>query len=250
MKQIESSADLIKLRVDLTGSVGFVPTMGALHQGHLELIKESLKNNDHTIVSIFVNPTQFNDKKDFEFYPQDLSGDLTHLQNLGVTIAFTPKRDDLYPDNYNYKVSETNFSKILCGKSRPGHFDGVLTIVLKLINITRATNVYFGEKDFQQYKLIKEMVSAFFINTNIIALPTVRESSGLAMSSRNQRLSQAAREHSSLIYKNLTSSKNLDDIRISLENEGFAIDYLEDIEGRRFIAAQIENIRLIDNVKI
>ena len=250
MKQIQSVFELRSYLKEMNKAIGFVPTMGSLHEGHLELIKKSIDNNDITIVSIFVNPTQFNEKGDFDNYPKDLEKDFLLLTELGVDIVFTPNEKELYQDGYDYRVCESNFSKVLCGKERQGHFDGVLTVVIKLINLTQATNVYFGEKDFQQYQLIKGMVAAFFINTNIIALPTVRDKDGLALSSRNERLSPKSLKISSQIYKNLKSDHELEEIQKILETEGFEIEYLEEVSDRRYIAARIENIRLIDNVKI
>lgn len=249
MKNIKTINDLKRTLRLKESTLGLVPTMGALHQGHLELIKKSLDNNEQTIVSIFVNPTQFNEKQDFNLYPRDLDADFKLLEELGVDFVFTPTEEELYQDGYRYRVCETDFSKKLCGRERVGHFDGVLTIILKLINLTKATNVYFGEKDYQQFKLIQDMVDAFFMDANIIAVPTIREESGLAMSSRNLLLSPEAKNKSSQIYKSLKSRDEIEKIYESLTKDGFDIDYLEEIEKRRFIAARIENVRLIDNVE-
>lgn len=173
--------------------IGFVPTMGALHDGHLSLIRKSKEENDVTVVSIFVNFTQFNDKNDFNKYPNTLTEDLTKLRSLNVDYLFNPSFETLYPDKYSFKIVEDNLSNKLCGEHRPGHFNGVLTIVNKLFNIIKPTNAYFGEKDYQQYLLIKNMVEALFLDINVIASATVRENDGLAMSSRNTLLSKEDR---------------------------------------------------------
>lgn len=232
-------------------SLGFVPTMGALHEGHLSLVKEALKNNSKTLVSIYVNPTQFNNQEDLNNYPSSLEQDIKLLEEAGNTYLLLPNYEELYPDKYRYKVTESDFSQQLCGNFRPGHFDGVLTVVMKLINLSTAQNIYFGEKDYQQLQLIKDMAKAFFMKSNIIGVPTKREDNGLAMSSRNLRLSDTAKEKSAMIYA-LLSNKNmtLDDISNKLTDESFEVEYLEEKYGRRFIAAHIENVRLIDNVSI
>lgn len=231
-------------------SVGFVPTMGALHDGHIALIKKSLKQNDITIVSIFVNPTQFNNKEDLKKYPNTIKQDLTLLNKLKVDYLFNPTYKDIYPDNYSYKVTENSFSKILCGKYRPGHFDGVLTVVLKLLNIVKANRAYFGEKDFQQLKLVKGLVEAFFIDTKIIAVPTVRNKEGLALSSRNLRLSEEERLKASFFQKALKSGESIEKMKELLKKNGFKVEYIEKIDNRIFGAVYLGNVRLIDNVKI
>ena len=140
--------------------IGFVPTMGALHKGHISLINKSIAENDITVVSIFVNATQFNDPEDLKKYPNNLNNDIRILESLNVNYLFSPEHNLLYNDNYSYRIIETNFSKELCGKQREGHFEGVLTVVMKLLNIVNPIRAYFGEKDFQQYKLIKGMTEA------------------------------------------------------------------------------------------
>ena len=184
---------------DSKSQVGFVPTMGCLHEGHSSLIKESIRNNDITIVSIFVNPIQFNDPKDYESYPRILDQDITLLEKLKVDFIFLPAKEDLYLDNLFNIKSEHPLSKILEGKSRPGHFNGMLTIVLKLLLLIKPHNAYFGEKDYQQYVLINEMTKAYLIDTNIISCPTIRDKDGLPKSSRNNNLSVLEKE----IAKNL-----------------------------------------------
>ena len=231
-------------------SVGVVMTMGALHKGHLSLIKQSQKENDITIVTIFLNPTQFNNSNDFTNYPKTWQQDVEYLQNANIDFLLAPTKDDIYPDDYNYQISEKNLSNILCGKSRPGHFDGVLTIVMKLLQLAQADRAYFGEKDYQQLYLIKAMVEAFFISTEIIGCPIIREDDGLAFSSRNLRLSQKGRKKAQIFANIFKNSKTLKEIKQFLEAEDIKIDYLEEHFGRRFAAVYIEGVRLIDNLEI
>ena len=247
MKSILNVNDMQTLRATLSPSVGFVPTMGALHDGHIQLIKKSINENANTVVSIFLNPTQFNNKEDFNNYPSSLKKDLNILQELNVDVAFTPQYEDLYPDAFTYQVHENSFSHKLCGADRPGHFNGVLTVVMKLFNIVRPYQAYFGEKDFQQLQLIRNMTKAFFMDVEIIAVPTVREKSGLALSSRNQRLSPEEHHLACDFAEILKNGDSLNEVRQALEDKRIPISYLEDIEGRRFAAVQIGNVRLIDN---
>jgi pantoate--beta-alanine ligase len=229
-------------------TIGFVPTMGALHDGHASLIRAAREENEIVVVSIFVNPTQFNNESDLKNYPITLEKDIDLLNGLDVDYLFYPKFDDMYPDSYAYKISESQLSQRLCGGDRPGHFDGVLTIVMKLFNIIKPSKVYFGEKDYQQMTLIKNMIDAFFMNITLVAVATIREEDGLAMSSRNIRLSPVARAKAPLLYKAIKSKKTNEMIKHELEAEGFTVNYIEDLGNRRFIAATIENVRLIDNV--
>ncbi len=231
-------------------TLGFVPTMGALHKGHLSLVDRSHRENDTTIVSIFVNPTQFNDPKDLNGYPQTLEADLSSLENAGVDVVLLPDYNQVYPDDYRYKIIESEFSQKLCGASRPGHFDGVLTIVMKLLNIVQATHAYFGEKDYQQYVLIKEMAEAFFLRTRIVSCPTIREDDGLACSSRNARLKSEERALAPQFYKTLTQKLSMAARKSQLESLGFKVDYLEEFKNRRFGAVYLGKVRLIDNVAI
>ena len=230
--------------------IGLVPTMGALHKGHIALIRKSIKQNDITIVTIFVNPTQFNKKEDLKKYPNQMEDDLRILNELKVDFMLNPEYKDIYPDNYKYKVVESDFSQLLCGKFRAGHFDGVLTVVLKLLNIVKANHAYFGEKDYQQLELIKGMVKAFFLDTKIISQPTVRTKEGLALSSRNFRLSDEEKTLASEFPKLLGSSLSKDKIKSQLKSKGFKVEYIEEINNRRFGAIYLGKVRLIDNVKI
>ena len=242
--------DWFKIKNNLRGSLGFVPTMGALHKGHRSLFERSVLENNLTVASIFVNPTQFNNKADLEKYPKTFEQDLDLLNDCKVDFLIFPKYESLYPDNYAYKVTETNSALILEGEHRQGHFDGVLTVVNKLLNIVYADKAYFGEKDFQQYKLIDEMTKAFFMKTKIVRCPTIREEDGLAMSSRNIRLSKQERMIAPLFHQLLKSNKQPKEIANELLSKGFKVDYITDLDNRRFGAVYLGNVRLIDNVEL
>jgi len=230
--------------------LGFVPTMGALHQGHLSLVKTCTEQNELTVVSVFVNPTQFDDKRDFEKYPVDSRSDLARLEAAGVDVVLMPDAAQMYRDEYRFKVTENDFSRRLCGAHRPGHFDGVLTVVMRLLNLVGPDNAYFGEKDFQQLQLIRDMVSAFFMPVNIVACATVREADGLAMSSRNQLLDEKQRAQAPALHAALKNSRTAAEARQRLTREGFVVDYVEDLGRRRLAAARLGSTRLIDNVEI
>ncbi len=245
-----SVVEFQQFRKKLNGTVGFVPTMGALHQGHASLMKKATSENDQSVLSIYVNPTQFNNPTDLEKYPKTFEADLKLAAECGVCSVISPNYSEIYEDNYRYKLTESEFSKMLCGTNRPGHFDGVLTIVMKLFHIVQPNKAYFGEKDFQQLKLIEDMVKSFFMPVEIIHCKTLREESGLAMSSRNKRLTPEGLIKAAMIHKSITSKNTVADIKDLLIKNNFKIDYLEDIDGRRFIAAILEDVRLIDNVKI
>lgn len=232
------------------GSVGFVPTMGALHAGHEELLKRAREENEHVVLSIFVNPTQFNDANDLAKYPKTWEQDLTLAKSNGVSAIFYPKYADMYPDNYRYKVTENEYSRILDGAHRPGHFDGVLSVVMKLFNIVSPSRAYFGEKDFQQLTLVQGMVESYFMNLEVVPVPTVREADGLAMSSRNTRLTSEHRQKAPAIYKAITQSSSAEQAAKILTEQGFEVDYVTDIGARRYVAAKLGEVRLIDNVKI
>lgn len=231
-------------------SLGVVPTMGALHEGHLSLVRRSQADNDLTVVSIFVNPAQFDDPGDLAAYPRTAQDDLEQLRAEGTDFVLLPRATDLYPDGYRYRVAETERSRVMEGASRPGHFDGVLTVVLKLLQIASAERAYFGEKDWQQLALVRGLVEAFFIPTAIVACPTVREADGLALSSRNRRLPPAEREKASRFYRTLLSAPTSDAACRDLRADGFAVDYVEDHDGRRLGAVRLGDVRLIDNVPI
>jgi len=230
-------------------SIGFVPTMGALHEGHLSLIRKSQYENEITVVSIFINPTQFNDSSDYEKYPKKFEEDLQKLNTLKVDYLFYPEYEDIYHDNYRYSIEEKELSRILCGAHREGHFEGVLSVVMKLLNIIKPWKAYFGEKDYQQYLLIKGMVEAFFMEVEIIPCPVIREDDGLAMSSRNLRLTVDERNKAALFPALLKSRQTVEEVINKLEEEDFKVDYIEEFDGRRFGAVHLGNVRLIDNVK-
>lgn len=230
-------------------SIGFVPTMGNLHLGHLSLCKRSIEENDVTVVSIYVNPTQFNDPKDLEKYPKTLQQDLDLLESLEkVDYCLVLNDKEMYADDFCYRVSEHQLSLELEGAFRPGHFTGMLTVVLKLLLAVSPGKAYFGEKDYQQYQLIQGMKKAFFMDCEIIPCVTIRETSGLAFSSRNGLLSSeqrllADKFASIFVQKNLP----IEEIRAKLLSLGLKIDYLEDKQQRRLVAVRIGGIRLLDN---
>lgn len=249
MLRLDTPTAMQSFRKQCTDDVGFVPTMGALHQGHLSLIEASMAQNGVTIVSIFVNPTQFDQAADLEKYPNTMEQDLQHLEQLGVDAVFLPTFENMYPDQYAYQVTEHQLSKQFCGAHRPGHFDGVLSVVMKLLNLVQANRAYFGEKDYQQLTLIQGMVKAFFMDTEIIPCPIVREADGLAMSSRNLRLTPIQRKVAPMLYQALIDQdSDLDEKQQWLSSKGFEVDYLEVMNGRLLAAASLGDIRLIDNV--
>ena len=255
MKVLKSIAEIRAFRKAVTGSVGFVPTMGALHAGHLSLVDRSLNETDATMVSIYVNVTQFNDPNDLANYPETLTVDLQLLEAEGVSAVFMPTYELLYPDDYAYEVDEKQFSRELCGENRPGHFTGVLTVVMKLLNLVKPQKAYFGEKDFQQLSLVKGMVEAFFLETQIIGCPIIREYDGLAMSSRNLNLGSCDRRKAPL-FSGLLSNALLSDEHIHrrLVLAGFEVDYVVTKGNRRFGAVVTGGpdapVRLIDNVEV
>lgn len=203
MKILKTIDELKAFRATLQGTVGFVPTMGALHNGHLSLIQQSQKENDHTIVSIFVNPTQFLEGEDFDKYPKREGADAKICELAGVDAIFMPHIDVMYAPLEPSILAPTSKSYILEGFARPSHFDGVLRIVLKLFNLTQPTRAYFGKKDAQQLYLIDNMTKMLFLNIIIVPCEIVREEDGLALSSRNVYLSQEQRNNALLISKSL-----------------------------------------------
>jgi len=234
--------------------IGFVPTMGALHAGHASLIERSVADCDVTVVSVYVNPTQFDNASDLANYPLTLPEDAALAEELGADFVFAPDYNEIYPDGFRYQIDETEFSRELCGAHRPGHFTGVLTVVMKLLNIVRPEKAYFGEKDYQQYLLIRDMVRAFFVDVEIVACPIVREDDGLALSSRNVNLDCASRTKAPLIHRLIESDAGDDVVAEELSRAGFEVDYVVSRDGRRFAAARIGTgrhaVRLIDNVEV
>ncbi|OGT38297.1 MAG: pantoate--beta-alanine ligase [Gammaproteobacteria bacterium RIFCSPHIGHO2_12_FULL_38_14] len=231
-------------------SIGFIPTMGNLHAGHMSLCKCAKEENDVTVASIFVNPHQFNQAQDYTAYPRTIDADHALLQREQVDYLFLPDANAMYADNYQVQVSETNLSQELEGEFRPGHFTGMLTIVLKLLNIIAPTRAYFGEKDYQQQLLVKKMVSALFLPIDIISCETIRATSGLALSSRNSRLNANQSEKALLFAKLLQSSLQPQAIIEQLTAAGFKVEYIAEKWGRRLGAVWLDEVRLIDNVAL
>lgn len=231
-------------------SIGFVPTMGALHKGHASLVERCRAENEIVVVSIFVNPWQFNDPDDLDRYPHTLDQDLELLERLGADEVFLPRVSELYPHSYRFRVEPDSSMQIMEGAFRPGFLQGVLTVVLKLLNLVRADRAYFGEKDYQQLTVVTQMTQEFFVPTEIIPCPTVREQSGLAMSSRNTHLSPEARDKAACLFRALTTTADSAEARALLRAQGFVVDYVEERWGRRLAAALLDGTRLIDNVPI
>jgi pantoate--beta-alanine ligase len=255
-------------------SVGFIPTMGNLHPGHMSLIKQAKKHCDVVIASIFVNPLQFNDQSDLTNYPRTLEQDQALLTENGCQLLFAPTVDEMYPNGQESQsiVSVPDVSMGLCGGSRPGHFDGVATVVTKLFNMVQADKAYFGEKDFQQLAVIRKMVADLCIPVDVVGVPTERNSEGLALSSRNGYLSAnelelapaiftALQEVSTAIQQGNDFATTLDETQQRLNKQGFKVDYLalcresdlkpatvDDTKLVVLIAAFLGSARLIDNL--
>ena len=269
-KQISTIKNFVNEAKKLNKKIAFVPTMGSLHDGHLTLIKNAKKNSEIVIVSIFVNKAQFNDIKDYELYPQNLENDIKLLEKVNVDALFCPSISEIYDEDFSFKIIPTAMVDCLCAKDRVGHFDGVALIITKLFNIVNPHFAYFGEKDFQQLAIIKKLVKDLNFDLEIFSVETVRESSGLAMSSRNQRLSKEAKIKASMIYKILNEIKInpqiIEEKKRELLANGFdKIDYLEirnednlklnmnlfsSQKRRIFIAVYLEGVRLIDNLSL
>lgn len=229
-------------------TVGFVPTMGALHAGHLSLLRRARSENEHVVLSVFVNPTQFDNTEDLARYPVNLEADLALAGGLADSVL-APSAAELYPDGYAYRVVERDLSPRLEGRHRPGHFEGVLTVVLKLLSLVRPRRAYFGEKDWQQLQLVRGMARAFFLDTEIIACPIVRDPDGLALSSRNVRLSPAGRALALRFPQVLRDAPDPASAAAALRAAGIEVDYVEEAEGVRLGAVRVEGVRLIDNVR-
>ena len=271
MRAYSSYKDIVKL-VKKVDSIGLVPTMGSLHDGHLSIIKKALIKNDIVIVSIYVNPKQFNDSKDLKKYPRNLEDDLEKIKIFNNIIVYAPNDRDVY--NEREEVKKYNFgeiTEIMEGKLRPGHFNGVATVVEKLLVMFKPNNAYFGEKDFQQLILIKELVKKIKLDVNIIGCETIRESDGLAMSSRNKFLNKSERKCAGRIIELLGKAKKMyktsslkaiksDILKQAYSIDNLTIEYFEILdvskflkdkkEIRAFIACRIGNTRLIDNVRV
>ncbi|MDF1678863.1 MAG: pantoate--beta-alanine ligase [Legionellaceae bacterium] len=230
--------------------LGFVPTMGNLHAGHLELVKQCIHENQKTVISLFVNPTQFNQTSDFENYPKTLEADIEKLKEAGVDYCLIPSPAEIYADNYRYQVVENKESLLLEGAHRPGHFTGVLTVVMKLFNLVKPTRAYFGEKDYQQLSLIQGMVDAFFLDVEIRACPTVRASNQFALSSRNNHLSPEGKKKAEAFARIFHAAQSCEEAISKLKTLGVTVEYIEDYQARRFAAVWIEAVRLIDNYSL
>jgi pantoate--beta-alanine ligase len=209
MQVIHSISEFKKARRKLTGSLGMIPTMGYLHEGHLELVRQAKKKNAHVVISIFVNPTQFGPNEDFSSYPRDTERDLALLQPLDVDIVFMPSAEEMYPPLFQTFVEVEKVSQGLEGKPRPGHFRGVATVVAKLFNIIQPDQAYFGQKDAQQVAVIKQMVEDLAFPLEINVVPIVRDTDGLALSSRNVYLAPEQRQAAPVLFRALTKAKKL-----------------------------------------
>ncbi len=229
--------------------VGFVPTMGALHAGHVALLERARAENERVVLSIFINPTQFTESGDLAGYPRTMDADLA-IAGPYSDAVLAPSEGQLYPDGYRCRVTEIDLSRRWEGAHRPGHFDGVLTVVLKLLNLVQPARAYFGEKDWQQLALVRRMAEAFFLPGEIVACPTVRDADGLALSSRNRRLTTEGRQRAAEFPLAMRHAKTPADAAVTLNALGFQVDYVEDHEGRRLGAVRLEGVRLIDNVSI
>lgn len=256
-------------------TVGVVPTMGALHQGHLSLVKQAKAACDRVIVTVFVNPKQFNNADDLDKYPRTEDADADALAPFDVDVMYLPTPDQIYPDGFSTNVSVSGVSEGLCGAHRPGHFDGVATVVAKLLLQTGADRAFFGEKDFQQLQVVKRLVRDLDIPTEIVGCETVREEDGLALSSRNVRLSETARNTAPRLYailqdvadelgRGATAEAAIYTAKARIELAGFSeVEYLElrdedglapmtvlDRPARLLVAAWLDGVRLIDNIPV
>ena len=257
-------------------TIALIPTMGFFHDGHLELMRVGKRRSDKVIISIFVNPTQFGPTEDYDEYPRDMEGDLSKAQEVGVNLVFVPAVEEMYPDGFQTNITVEKVTKYLCGLSRPGHFDGVATVVAKLFNITKPHLAIFGQKDFQQLTVIRRMVKDLNMDIEIVGVPTVRESDGLAMSSRNQYLNPEQRRSALSLKKSLELAHYMSDqgekdagrIKSAIEKLILSfpyteIDYvticdpitMEDIDNLEeqsliALAVRVGKTRLIDNALI
>jgi pantoate--beta-alanine ligase len=275
MRVIATNQEMSQACLEATKPVGLVPTMGALHAGHLSLVDQARADNLTVAVSIFVNPTQFGDQEDLEQYPRDLEGDLEMLRRHGVDLVHAPTVDQVYPDGFNTWVEVGPLADKLEGRHRPGHFRGVATVVSKLFNVTQANRAYFGQKDGQQTVVIQKMVKDLDMGVEVVVMPTVRETDGLAMSSRNIQLSPEQREAAPVVYRalcrahtlfmegerngyalrsvvetELRSESRVDRIDYVSVAEMETLDEVEQVEGRAMfsVAVQMGVVRLIDNI--
>ena len=276
LKSKKTLIDYVERQREMGKKIGFAPTMGALHEGHLSLYKAAKKENDEVISSIFVNPTQFNNPDDFQKYPKTLEKDLELLEKAGVDAVYVPNVEEMYPDGLNSKKYDFDgLENEMEGKYRPGHFDGVGTIVEELFRQVQPHNAYFGEKDYQQLAIIKKMIEKTKLPVKIHGVPTLREEDGLAMSSRNVRLTETQRKEATIIYETLTKVKewfkvlSVEEIKLRVleifRNSNFELEYFviadektlketdyfyKDKNYRAFIVAYADSVRLIDNMHL
>ncbi len=252
--QVLSSPKTLKKLVALlrkkNKSIGFVPTMGSLHEGHLTLAKKSIQENNFTIASIFVNPLQFGPREDFKRYPRHLIRDKKLLREAGVDALFLPDADEFYPKDFQTTVSLSRLSQPLCGKSRPGHFSGVATVIMKLLNLTSPDRLYLGLKDYQQCRVVEQMVEDMGLSVLVCRVPIAREKDGLAMSSRNIYLSSQERAEAVILSRALSRARDF--IRLGQRNVGFIkreiLQTLRSASLARVDYAEIVNARTLESV--
>jgi pantoate--beta-alanine ligase len=230
-------------------SIGFVPTMGCLHAGHSALLKKAREDNDVVVLSIYVNKIQFNEVSDFDHYPRTLDADLVLAEKLGVDVVFLPSDEQMYADDQAFRLSSDHFwTTVAEGVARPFHFSGVLTVVMKLFLLVKATRVYFGEKDYQQLQLIDALAKAFFLELDVIPVATVREQSGLALSSRNRLLNPNERSIADRFATEfLKPTHSLESLNEALLLLPLQLEYLIEENGRWLVAVRVGSVRLIDN---
>ena len=276
IKKIENLREKLQSHRQSCKKIGFVPTMGYLHQGHMNLVNKAVIDNEIVVLSIFVNPTQFGPDEDYEDYPRDLKRDAAKAKKAGVDYIFTPEVEEMYPQGYNTLVQVNELTERLCGASRPSHFQGVTTVVSKLFNIVEPDTAYFGQKDYQQFVVIKRMVQDLNFSINLNMVPIVREDDGLAVSSRNKYLNSEQREAATILYDALSSGKEMilegerDAVKVKntmeamIEDEQLAIkDYVAVVDSKTLkpvskisgdvvmaMAVFIGETRLIDNFYI
>lgn len=276
VENIKEIREIVKREKQAGKSIGFVPTMGYLHEGHLSLIKKAKEQNDFVVVSVFVNPTQFGAGEDYETYPREIERDSNLAKSVGADIVFNPSVEEMYPEGYQTDVEVQKITKMLCGASRPGHFKGVTTVVCKLFHIVNPDRAYFGQKDAQQVAVIQQMVRDLHMDLKIISCPIVREIDGLALSSRNTYLNEEERKAGLILSKSLFKAQVMiengehDGVKIrdfiigNIDKEPLAnIDYVEvlnayslekvdELKGEILIAiaVKIGKTRLIDNIRI
>jgi pantoate--beta-alanine ligase len=275
MKVVTQVEELRNLLQNYDGKCGFVPTMGALHEGHLSLVKWAKKEHDIVVVSVFVNPTQFNEKSDLEKYPKSLKEDADLLRKEGVKILFAPSVEEVYPQGLStlVDIDLDGLDELMEGEFRPGHFVGVMQVVKRLLDIVEPEHLYMGQKDFQQFTIIDKMIRELKLRVKLIVVPIKREAHGLAMSSRNERLSPETRSKAGVIYQVLKSIKKRKNQRTfeqlieyaqkKLNKEPFKLEYIMFADGKTLqpvnsidespyivccLAVWADGIRLIDNI--